>query len=279
MAEGRRGRILSSPLWTASVAIHGAGAATALALPDTVPIVAAAIVANHAVISTAGLFPRSPLLGPNITRLPRDAGGGRALALTFDDGPDPDVTPRVLALLASAGASATFFCIGQRAEAHADLVAAIRAAGHGVENHSHSHPNGFALRGPRGMAREVARAQEAIVRSGAPRPRFFRAPAGIQNPFLHGVLSRADLSLVSWTRRGFDTISRDGRRVAARLIGSGLRAGDILLLHDRTTASSRRGRPVLFDALSRVLDEMARRGLQSTPIHRALPPDADLSVP
>src|SRR5260221_464158 len=152
------------------------------------------------------------------------------LVLTFDDGPDPEVTPAVLGLLEQAGARATFFCVGQRAEAHPQVMAAIRARGHGVGNHSYSHPNSFALRGPRGLSREILRAQEAIERVGGGRPRLFRAPAGIQNPWLAPALASAGLSLVSWTRRGYDTVSRDGARVAARL-GRGLQAGGILLLH------------------------------------------------
>jgi peptidoglycan/xylan/chitin deacetylase (PgdA/CDA1 family) len=223
------------------------------------------------VIGSAGLFPRSGWLGPNVTRLPQEAARRGVLALTFDDGPDPVVTPRVLDLLDQASQRATFFCIGRKADAHADLIAAIRANGHGVENHTYSHPNGFAAGGPWRMAREIARAQDAIERSSGGRPTFFRPPAGIQNPFLNGVLIDAGLTLVSWTRRGFDTVSRDGQRVATRLIGSGLRGGEILLLHDRL-ATARNGREgaVVLDALPRVLDEMQRRGLTSEPLHHVL---------
>ena len=215
-----------------------------------------------------GLFPRCAWLGPNITRLPGSAGGG-LVALTFDDGPDPEVTPAVLGLLEQAGARATFFCVGQRAEAHPEVMAAIRAQGHDVGNHSYSHPNGFALRGPGGLSREIRRAQEAIERVGGGRPRLFRAPAGIQNPWLAPALASAGLRLVSWTRRGYDTVCRDGARVAARL-GRGLRAGDILLLHDGSSARDPSGRPVVLEALPRVLEEMGRRGLRSEALHAVL---------
>ena len=232
-----------------------------------------ALVGNHAVLSAAGMFPRCGWLGPNITRLPGSQARGGVVALTFDDGPDPDVTPAVLDLLDQAGARATFFCVGRRAEAHPDIVASIRARGHGVENHTYSHPNGFAFRGTGGLRREIQRAQVAIERSGGGRPHFFRAPAGIQNPLLSVVLAGAGLSLGSWTRRGYDTVTRDGARVAARL-GRGLRGGDILLLHDASSADDTRGRPVVLDALPRVLDEMGRRGLRSEALHMALRPSA-----
>jgi peptidoglycan-N-acetylglucosamine deacetylase len=250
------------PFLAASLGLHGVALATVLAHPRAWQVALGVVVANHLGISAAAMLPRCGWLGPNIRRLPAPRAGGELVALTFDDGPDPEVTPAVLELLAAAGARATFFCVGNRAEGHADLVAAIRAGGHGVENHTYSHPNDFALRGPRSMALEVQRAQEAIERSGGGWPLFFRAPAGMKNPWLDTVLDRAGLSLVSWTRRGFDTVSRDGRRVAARLVRQ-LVAGDILLLHDGSGARDASGRPVVIDALPRVLDHMQRKGLRS----------------
>ena len=193
------------------------------------------------------------------------------IALTFDDGPDPSVTPRVLDLLDSAGCKGTFFCIGRRATQHADVIADMRARGHGVENHTFSHRNSFALGGPGRMASEVTRAQDAIEAAGGGRPTCFRAPAGVLNPWLHDVLADAGLRLVSWTRRGFDTVTHDAPRVAARLIGHGLSGGDILLLHDGASLSTRaEPRTVVLDALPRVLEEMARLGLRSEPLHVAM---------
>lgn len=269
MADPGRGGWRPSPFLSASAALHGAALATLVALPRFWGLALTAVVANHALISLAGMLPRCGLLGPNITRIPNARARGNVVALTFDDGPDPNVTPAVLDLLEAAGAKATFFCVGRRAESHPDVVAAIRARGHGVENHSYSHPNGFAFRGPGGMRQEILLAQQAIERSGGGRPNLFRPPAGIQNPFLSPVLNNAGLSLVSWTRRGYDTVTRDGARVANRLL-RGLRAGDILLLHDGTSARDASGRPVVLEALPRVLDAMARNGLHSEPLHAVL---------
>lgn len=266
----RAGRWRPSPLITASVGVHGAALATLAASPRSWGMALTAILGNHLVIGGAGMFPRCGWLGPNLTRLPAASAHGELVALTFDDGPDPEVTPAVLDLLSAAGARATFFCIGQRAAQHPRLVAAIRAGGHGVENHSYGHPHSFALRGPRSMKQEILKAQDAIEQSGGGRPRFFRAPAGIQNPWLDGVLANAGLSLVSWTRRGFDTVARDGSRVTARLT-HGLGAGDILLLHDGSSARGLSGRPVVLEVLPRLLEEMNRKGLRSEALHAALP--------
>ena len=269
MTEDRAKAWRPSPLLVASAALHGVALATAVSSPRSLSLVLAALAGNHAVIAAAGMFPRCGWLGPNITRLPTAKAEEGVVALTFDDGPNPDLTPSVLDLLDQAGARATFFCIGNRAEAHPDLVAAIRCRAHGVENHTYSHPHGFAFRGPGGLRREIGQAQRAIERSGGGNPRFFRAPAGIQNPWLSVVLAGADLSLVSWTRRGFDTVSDDGARVAARL-GRGLRGGDVLVLHDGAPTGQRARKPVVLDALRRVLDEMSRKGLRSESLHVAL---------
>jgi peptidoglycan/xylan/chitin deacetylase (PgdA/CDA1 family) len=249
--------------------LHGAALAAVIASPRSWSLALTAVAANHVVIGTVAMLPRCGWFGPNVTRLPAGRAADDCVGLTFDDGPDPEVTPAVLDVLTAAGARATFFCVGERAEAHPDVVAEIRARGHGVENHSYSHPNGFAFRGARGLRREVLRAQDAIERAGGGRPTLFRAPAGFQNPWLAGVLAGAGLSLVSWTRRGFDTVTRDPARVAARL-GQGLAPGDILLLHDRSSARDDRGRPVVLEALPRVLDRLKRNGLRSEALHTIL---------
>lgn len=266
MADPRR-RWRPSPFLQASVGVHGVALVALIASPRW-DLAVAALVGNHLAITTAGMLPRCGWLGPNITRLP-SVNSSKLVALTFDDGPDPAVTPAVLDLLARAGAHATFFCIGHRAEMYPDLVAAIRAGGHGVENHSQNHPNSFALLGPGGMRREILSAQDAIDRSGGGRPSLFRAPAGIQNPWLALVLANLGLSLVSWSRRGFDTVSHDGARVASRLT-RGLGPGDILLLHDGSSGRDAKGRPVVLEALLRVLDEMHRLELRSEALHSAL---------
>jgi len=233
--------------------------------PDQWPAAIAAVLADHAALTVAGLLPRCALLGPNLRRLP----AGKNLALTFDDGPDPEVTPVVLRVLAAAGARATFFCVGQKVERWPALAREIREHGHTIENHSHLHSNAFAFLGPAAMRREIGRAQDAIMRAVGSRPRFFRAPAGIRNPWLDPVLSSLGLRLVSWTRRGFDTVDRDASRVAARLL-AGLRPGDILLLHDGSAARSLEGRPVVLDTLAGILGEASRQGLRCVSLDEAL---------
>jgi peptidoglycan/xylan/chitin deacetylase (PgdA/CDA1 family) len=100
-------------------------------------------------------------------------------------------------------------------------------------------------------------------------PQFFRAPAGLRNPFLDPVLVRLKLRLASWTRRGFDTVSADADAVMRRL-ASPLQAGDILLLHDGHAARTRSGRPVILEVLPRLLETLSARQLKSVTLRSAL---------
>ncbi|MEO8936643.1 MAG: polysaccharide deacetylase family protein, partial [Burkholderiaceae bacterium] len=219
------------PLIHASIGLHVFAAGMMTVQPSWWPMTLATLVADHAVITATGLWPTSTWLGPNLRRLPVAATARGEIALTIDDGPDPDVTPRVLDLLDALAVRATFFCIGARIRAHPALARAIVARGHAIENHSDIHRHDFSLLGPARLDRELASAQRTIVDTVGIAPRFFRAPAGLRNVFLQAALERQDLALTSWTRRGFDTVGRDPKRVAARLV-AGLAAGDILLLHD-----------------------------------------------
>jgi peptidoglycan/xylan/chitin deacetylase (PgdA/CDA1 family) len=247
------------------------GAATALlARPHAWPWALSAVVANHAGLAAAGLWPRSQLLGPNWIRLPAHDGESGAVAITIDDGPDPDVTPQVLSQLAERRARATFFCVGERVECHADLTREIVSRGHDIENHSQRHRHNFSLMGPRGLSAEISRAQDSILRVTGSSPRFFRAPAGLRNPFLDPVLARLQLRLASWTRRGFDTVNANADAVYRRLAGP-LQSGDILLLHDGNAARSRRGTPVILEVLPRLLDAVAAKQLRTVTLRSALP--------
>jgi peptidoglycan/xylan/chitin deacetylase (PgdA/CDA1 family) len=250
----------------ASLGVHALAAGAAVLLPEALAWSAGAVLLNHGVLGAAGLLPRSRLLGPNITRLPAAATARGQVALTFDDGPDGEVTPRVLDLLDAAGARATFFCIAERVRAQPALVRRIVARGHDVQNHSDGHAHHFSLLGPRGLAREIGAAQQVLFDATGVHAHCFRAPAGLRNPLLDPVLHRMNLHLVSWTRRGFDTREARAARVAARL-QRGLAAGDILLLHD---GNSRDG--VVLDALAFVLEGLRAQGLKPVTLREAVPP-------
>ncbi|RZS51886.1 polysaccharide deacetylase family protein [Sphaerotilus mobilis] len=256
------------PLLRASVVLHVLVLLTMLVWPLLWPWALALLVANHAVIVLGGLWPRADWLGPNLLRLPAAAAARGEVALTIDDGPDPVLTPAVLDLLDAAGARATFFCIAERAERHPELVRDIIQRGHSVQNHSLRHRHTFSLLGPRGYARELAASQAVLTRLTGQVPRYFRAPAGLRNPFLDPVLHRLGLTLASWTRRGFDTRERDPHRVLARL-SRGLAGGDILLLHDGHAARTAEGTPVVLAVLPPLLALLRERGLSAVTLSQA----------
>ncbi|HEY8053422.1 MAG TPA: polysaccharide deacetylase family protein [Steroidobacteraceae bacterium] len=255
----------------ASVALHLGAAAAVVIRPHTWPWALSAVVADHLLLTAAGLWPRSSLLGSNWTHLPQAFAPPASVAITIDDGPDPEVTPRVLDLLDERGARATFFCIGERVLQHPVLAREITRRGHAMENHSQRHLHRFSLLGPAGMATEITRAQHSISDTTGQIARFFRAPAGLRNPFLAAVLARAQLQLASWTRRGFDTRNGNSEAVFARLTRN-LAAGDILLLHDGHAAVTNAGSPVILTVLPRLLAAVAAAGLKPVTLRAALPP-------
>lgn len=243
-----------------SIGLHVFAAGAVTMQPSWWPMALTTLVADHLLITTAGLWPTSTLLGPNLRRLPSGAVARSEVSLTIDDGPDAEVTPRVLDLLERLDARATFFCIGAQVRAQPVLAREIVRRGHALENHSNIHRHDFSLLGPRGFDRELEASQRSIADITGVAPRFFRAPAGLRNVFLQGALERQRLTLVSWTRRGFDTVRRDPRSVAARLVRN-LAAGDILLLHDGHAARTQAGMPVIVEALPIVVAAMRERSL------------------
>jgi peptidoglycan/xylan/chitin deacetylase (PgdA/CDA1 family) len=199
------------------------------------------------------------------------------VALTIDDGPDPLVTPQVLELLDRLGCKATFFCIGERVAAHAEIARDIVRRGHQVENHTQRHRLNFSALAPPAMRREILQGQATIAAIVGEQPKYFRAPAGLRNPFLERILSSAGLRLVSWTRRGFDTVTSDPGRVLARLTRN-LRAGDILLLHDGHAARTADGAAVILKVLPGLMAAITGAGLVPVTLREALQSPSEAAV-
>ncbi len=253
----------------ASVGLHALLLPALLIWPGQWRWALAAVVLNHGLITLGGLWPRAGWLGPNLTRLPPAAAARGEVALTIDDGPDPVVTPAVLKLLKAHDVRATFFCIAQRAAEHPSLIADILAQGHSVQNHSLRHRHTFSFLGPKGFHAEISEAQRLLAGLTGELPRFFRAPAGLRNPFLQPVLQRLGLQLTSWTRRGFDTREVDAERVLERLT-RGLAGGDILLLHDGHAARNSQGQPVVLQVLPALLAQIRQHGLTCVTLPEAM---------
>ena len=155
----------------------------------------------------------------------------RAIALTFDDGPEGDATGALMDLLKRYNAPATFFCIGRNVVKNKPLVSRMHAEGHLVGNHSFTHHRWFDLFAPGKMAAEIMATNREIERITGQAPLLFRPPYGVTNPSLAKALAMTGMTSVGWSLRSFDTI-KDGERVLRKLKRK-TRPGDVVLFHDR----------------------------------------------
>ncbi len=173
------------------------------------------------------LFPRLSFFLPIISK---GKMGAKGVALTFDDGPDPEVTPQLLELLARHGVTATFFVTGARAELYPDIVKAILAGGHAIGNHSYSHSPFLMLKRRTTLQREIVSAQLVFQQFGIV-PLVFRPPVGITNSRLWRVLLENGMFCVNFSCRAADFGNRRVTKLAGRLLAKVV-PGDIILLHD-----------------------------------------------
>lgn len=242
-------------LWAYGAAGVTLGARAALAGP---PALLPALLGftGYLVLGSAGVFwPERGMYGSVLWHGPARP----EVALTFDDGPSPATTPRVLETLAKAGAPATFFLVGRKAQAHPALVREIVAAGHAVGLHGFDHDRLFSLRGSRRVAEDIRRTQAALEDAGAPKPTLFRPPIGFVSHLTVWGARRAGVTLVGCSARALDGFEgASANKVTERLVRA-LAPGALLAMHD---ASERDGYvPASLQALPRVLAALRDRAL------------------
>lgn len=170
--------------------------------------------------------PNSGLFGPVVGRGPRQ----RVAFLTFDDGPNPGVTERVLEILEREAVPATFFMVGKHVERHRETARAVARAGHEIGNHTYSHIKLHRV-GPRRAAEEIRRGHETIAEVTGAVPRSFRAPHGYRSPFVARAIAPYQYRVFGWTFGVWDSARPGADQIRAR-VRTGLRPGSILLLHD-----------------------------------------------
>ena len=186
-------------------------------------------------------YPRAQLFGPTFCR----TGAPNKLAITFDDGPNPAMTPKLLDLLAKHNARATFFLVGKFVRECPDLTKEILARGHALGNHTDTHPNLF-LCGPRKTEEELQRCSDSVRKAAGVAPRWFRPPFGFRSPWLHEIVDRHGMRTVMWTLipgdwrlkpaewliKRMNPIAEHARKKLPPNTGYGGLTGDILCLHD-----------------------------------------------
>jgi peptidoglycan/xylan/chitin deacetylase (PgdA/CDA1 family) len=218
--------------------------------------------ASYVTLLFGGLFVlRWRVFVDAVVRGPR---GARGVALTFDDGPDPKWTPRVLATLAKHRAKATFFLVGKKAEAHPEVVRAILDAGHDVGLHSYAHDRLFVLRREARVRADLERGLAVLEKLTGMRPTTFRPPIGHTNPIIARTADRLDLTVVGWTISGHDGVASTRVEDVIARVRRDLRDGAIIALHDAPERGSRE--PAAVKALPVILDAIAAERLEVVPL-------------
>jgi peptidoglycan/xylan/chitin deacetylase (PgdA/CDA1 family) len=216
----------------------------------------AVLAAGAGAVAWGAVAPRSQLFGSTIRR----TGRSNTVALTFDDGPNPALTPRLLRLLDENRIRATFFLMGCYVRECPSLVQEIAAAGHTIGNHSDSHPNLFWLT-PSRIADELARCQDAIEKACGQRAVWMRPPFGYRGPHLFPVVRRLGLrGVVLWSRVALDWKPQPIAEIVHRL--RRVRGGDIVLFHDGDYRRQRGDRNITLAGLDYWLPRWISAGLQ-----------------
>jgi peptidoglycan-N-acetylglucosamine deacetylase len=252
-------------LLSSSVALFGLAALLVVSPSLALWPALAALAAYLALILTGVMNPRLAMFARIVCR----ATSGRAeIALTFDDGPSPSTTPKVLAELARHNARATFFVLGAKAQKHAEVLRAIAAAGHEIGLHGQEHDRFLSLRNPRRIEADLRRARSIVEELTGSPPRLFRPPVGHVSPRTAHAAKCLDLALIGWNVRARDGLAGATAAGVYRRVVAGLAAGAIILLHD---ASEReRHEPASIEVLPKILAEAASRGLTCVTVSEAL---------
>jgi peptidoglycan/xylan/chitin deacetylase (PgdA/CDA1 family) len=179
--------------------------------------------------------------------------------LTFDDGPHPVHTRKVLDILDAKKAKATFFVIAKKAEAHPDVVREVLARGHAVGLHSYEHDRLFSMRAPSRVKADLTRGVSALEAILGARPELFRPPVGHTSPGIARVCDELDLVIVGWSVRARDGLGKaSAGQVAARVRG-GLADGAIVALHDARERGEEE--PASVGALPEILEAISEARL------------------
>ena len=231
--------------------------------------VAAAVAAFYLGLLLSGVFVlRLRMFADAVVRGPAGATG---VALTFDDGPDPEHTREVLRVLDTHAAKATFFVIGHKAEKHPELVREILERGHAVGVHGFAHERLFAMRGSKHVRKDLERAIRTLELITDKTPTLFRPPIGHTNPTIARVAEQLGLVVVGWSVRAADGLARTQPRDVVVRIARGLEDGAVVLLHDAFEHGRRK--PAGVTALPEILEAIAARNLRVVPLATFVPED------
>ncbi len=188
------------------------------------------------------------------------ADGQEGVFLTYDDGPHPETTPRLLDLLKEERVRAAFFLVGKNAEEHPEIVQRMITEGHVVANHTYGHSHFFDFFAPYIMAREFRKTRSILHSITGLTVNWFRPPFGVTNPMMTRALKMEPHHVVGWSVRSLDTVIKNRERLSRRLDKAG--PGDIVLLHDTL--------PATLETTKELLRLMKEKGLKAGNPHQML---------
>jgi peptidoglycan/xylan/chitin deacetylase (PgdA/CDA1 family) len=200
------------------------------------------------VLSAGVLFMRMNYFVKSISRIQKPA-----ILLTFDDGPHPENTPKILAVLKEHNCKALFFLIGSKAQQFPDLVEQIQREGHLIGNHTQHHSPFFAMMSRKKVKDEVLSGQQTLEQLCNKKINLFRPPVGITNPKIAYVINQLNLQSIGWNKRSFDTVFKTPQRLVRRLQFLA-KPGSIILLHDNLNVTA--------DALPVFMEKSAQKNLE-----------------
>jgi peptidoglycan/xylan/chitin deacetylase (PgdA/CDA1 family) len=200
----------------------------------------------------------APLEAATFSRIPT---ADPLVALTFDDGPHPGITEKLLDILKAKDVKATFFVVGRMAAKHPDLVRRIAQEGHTVANHTFYHNNLTTLP-PENMDLEWKLCNDTVEGLTGKKPRFARPPGGQYNGEVIRAARRSGLRTALWTVNTADYTGKTAQQIIRR-IGRNLRCGAVILLHD--------GPPETVEALPEIIDFIRKKGYRLVSLDEALP--------
>lgn len=242
--------------WALTFAALGLALSTALWEPP--PLwVAVVLMVSYVGFATVGvLVPRLEVYTDVFWRAPPDQ---RGVVLTFDDGPDPRTTPKILDALQARGVPATFFVVGHKVRKYPEVARQIVERGHSLGLHGYQHERLYCFKTPRAVAEDVERTRQAVFEVCGKRPNWLRPPVGFISPRTAAGAKRAGVRLVAWSARGYDGTPNRSPDAVLRSLERGLEDGAILLLHD--AAEREDFRPVSVEIISGLLDRIEQRRL------------------
>jgi len=269
MTSPARVSLLASTTGLGALALHAAARGE-----PSLAVIGALSLGWGALVTTGVLLPWLEMYGRVVSR---GLAGSARVALTFDDGPHPVTTRRVLEALAPTRHRATFFVLGEKARRHPDVLREIHASGHTLALHGDSHDWLHSFRWSSSVRADIVRAAAAVEAATGARPRFFRPPLGHTSVTTVRGVRLAGVTLIGWSSRGFDGMQgRSVEAVVARVRRT-LEDGEIVMLHD--AAEHDDFEPASVRALPQLVALLDQRGLRSVGLEALLDEPAQASSP